>query len=152
MRPSILVSAAPHQQSWTTLGDCATIPFVKRRDTILGKRREPRLLAKLHVRISGIDASGRPILLMVPTLNVSRQGALLEGIQARLKVGDSVAITYKTSKARFRVTWVGDAQRAGQIGVQIVETEKCIWDATALPPMAADIYLAPPVKERKGSP
>jgi hypothetical protein len=152
MRPSILGSAAPQPQSWTTFGDCATIPSVKGRDTILGKRREPRLLAKLHVRISGIDASGRPILLMVPTLNVSRQGALLEGIQAMLKVGDAVAITYKTSKARFRVTWVGDAERAGQIGVQMVETEKCIWDATVLPPMAADIYVTPPVKERKGSP
>jgi hypothetical protein len=152
MRPSILGSAAPGQQSWTTLGDCATIPSVNMKDTILGKRREPRMLAKLHVRIAGIDASGRPILLMVPTLNVSRQGALLEGIQARLKVGDSVAITYKTSKARFRVTWVGDAERAGQIGVQMVETEKCIWDATVLPPMAADIYVAPPVKEGKGSP
>ena len=117
---------------------------------ILGKRREPRMLAKLHVRIAGIDASGRPILLMVPTINVSRQGALLEGIQARLKVGDSVAITYKTSRARFRVTWVGDAERAGQIGVENVETEKCIWGATALPPMAADMYVAPPAL--KGSP
>jgi hypothetical protein len=152
MRPSILGSAAPHQQSWTTPGDCATIPSVKGRDTILGKRREPRMLAKLHVRIAGIDARGRPILLMVPTINVSRQGALLEGIQAMLKVGDSVAITYKTSKARFRVTWVGDAERAGQIGVQSVETEKCIWDTTALPPMAADMYVAPPADEHKGLP
>jgi len=118
----------------------------------LGKRREPRILAKLHVRIAGIDTSGRPILLMVPTRNVSRQGALLEGVQGMLKVGEIVAITYKTSKARFRVTWVGDAERAGQIGVQSVETEKCIWDATALPPMAADMYVEPPAKEHKGSP
>jgi len=108
--------------------------------------------AKLPVRITRTDASGRPILLMVPTRNVSRQGALLEGVQGTLKVGETVAITYKTSKARFRVTWVGDAERAGQIGVQSVETEKCIWDATALPPVAADMYVAPPAKERKGSP
>ena len=119
---------------------------------ILGKRQEPRMEAKLHVRIAGIDASGRPVLLMVPTRNVSRRGALLEGIQGVLKVGDSVAITYKTSRARFRVTWVGDGERAGQVGVQSLETEKCIWDATALPPMAADMYVAPPAKERKGSP
>ena len=108
--------------------------------------------AKLHVRIAGVDARGRPILLMVPTRNISRQGALLEGIQSMLKVGEIVAITYKTSRARFRVTWVGDAERAGQIGVQSLETAKCIWDATALPPMAVDIYVAPPAKERKGSP
>ncbi|PYX57037.1 MAG: hypothetical protein DMG76_13165 [Acidobacteria bacterium] len=93
--------------------------------------------AKLHVRIAGIDASGSPILLLVPTRNISRQGALLDGIQA-------------TCRARFRVSWVGDAERAGQIGVQNVETEKCIWDATALPPMAADMYVAPPAL--KGSP
>jgi hypothetical protein len=119
---------------------------------MLGKRREPRKPAKLHVRIAGLDASGRPILLMVPTRNVSRQGALLEGVQGMLKVGEIVTITYKTSKARFRVTWVGDAARAGQIGVQSVETEKCIWDATALPPMGADMYVEPPAKESKGSP
>jgi len=108
--------------------------------------------AKLHVRIAGTDDSGQPILLIVPTRNVSRQGASLEGVQGTLKVGEIVAITYKTSRARFRVTWVGDGDRAGQIGIQSVEAEKCIWDATALPPMAADMYVAPPAKERKGSP
>ena len=34
----------------------------------MGERREPRMQAKLHVRIAGIDASGSPILLLVPTL------------------------------------------------------------------------------------
>ena len=110
----------------------------------MGKRREPRIKTRLQVRIAGTDASGRPLLQMVTTRDISRQGALLDGIQATLKVGEIVAITYKTSRARFRVTWVGDAERAGQIGVQNVETEKCIWGATALPPMAADMYVAPP--------
>jgi hypothetical protein len=118
----------------------------------LGKRREPRRQAKLHVRIAGVDAGGRPILLMVPTRNVSRQGALLEGVQGMLKVGEMVTITHKSSRARFRVTWVGDGERAGQIGVQSTETEKCIWDATDLPPMAADVYIGPPAKDPKGSP
>ena len=108
--------------------------------------------AKLHVRIAAVDDSGRPILLMVPTRNVSRQGALLEGIQGMLKVGQIVTMTHKTSKARFRVMWVGDGERAGQIGVQTVETEKCIWDAAVLPSMTADLYVAPAAKDRKGSP
>lgn len=80
---------------------------------------------------------------MVPTRNVSRQGALLDGIQGMLKVGQIVAITYKTGKARFRVTWVGDAEKAGQVGVQSLETEKCLWGATVLLPMAADMYVEP---------
>ncbi len=97
--------------------------------------------AKLHVRIAGMDDSGRPILLMVPTRNVSRQGALIEGIQDSLKVGQIVAITYQANKSRFRVTWVGAGEKAGQIGVQSIEPQKCIWNTVALPPMAADVYI-----------
>jgi hypothetical protein len=101
--------------------------------------------ARLQVRIAGIDSSGRALLQIVPTRNISRQGALLAGIQGKLRPGEVIAITYKNSKARFRVSWVGDAgtEGAGQIGVQSLEPEKCIWDTTTLPPMAADMYLAP---------
>ena len=102
--------------------------------------------ARLQVRIAGIDASGRALLQIVPTRNISRQGALLAGIQGEVKLGETIAITYKNSKARFLVTWVGEpgTERAGQIGVQSVDAEKCIWDTSTLPPMAADMYTAPP--------
>lgn len=103
----------------------------------MGKRREPRMQARLQVRIAGSDGSGRPILLMVRTRNVSRQGALLEGIHGVLRAGEIVVITYKTSRARFRVAWAGDGETAGQVGVQSVEAEKCIWDAAALLPYVA---------------
>lgn len=63
---------------------------------------------------------------MVTTRNISRQEALLEGIQGKLKLGEIIAVTYMSSRARFRVTWVGDAgaERAGQIDVQSVEPDK----------------------------
>ena len=82
---------------------------------------------------------------MVPTRNISRQGALLAGIQGKLKPGEIIAITYKNSKARFRVTWVGDVgtEGSGQIGVQSLEPGKCIWDTATLPPMTADMYIPP---------
>lgn len=117
----------------------------------MGERREPRIQARLQVRIAAIDASGRPLLQMVTTRNISRQGALLEGIQSKLKLGEIVAITYESSRARFRVIWVGDAgtERAGQIGIQSVEPDKCIWDTTTLPPMAVDMYTIPPTRERR---
>jgi len=101
--------------------------------------------ARLQVRIAGIDASGRALLQMVPTRNISRQGALLAGIQGKLEIGEIITITYKNSKARFRVTWMGDTgtEGAGQIGVHSVEPEKCIWDTTTLPPMTADMYAPP---------
>lgn len=117
----------------------------------MGKRREPRKQARLEVRIAGVDASGRALLQIIPTRNISRQGALLEGVRGKLEVGEIVAITYENTRVRFRVTWVGDVgtERAGQIGIQSIEPEKCIWDPTTLPPDAADVYVAPLAKERR---
>jgi hypothetical protein len=44
-------------------------------------------------------------------------------------------VSYKSSKARFQVTWMGDAgtDKAGQVGVQSVDPVRCIWDAATLP-------------------
>lgn len=116
----------------------------------MGQRRNPRMQAKLQVRIAGIDANGRALLQMVTTRNISRDGALLDGIQGTFKPGEVISLSYKNNKGRFRVTWVGDTgtDKAGQIGVQSVDPAKCIWDAATLPPTAADTYAAQP-KERR---
>jgi PilZ domain len=110
----------------------------------MGKRRDPRIQAKLQVRIAGLDASGRPLLQIVTTQNISRQGALLDGIQGAFKLGEIISVSYKNNKARFRVSWMGDTGTAGacQMGVQSVDPAKCIWDVASLPPTAADTYAA----------
>jgi hypothetical protein len=117
----------------------------------MGNRRDPRIPARLQVRIAGMDVNKRALLQIVTTRNISRQGALLEGLQGTLKPGEIISITYKNNKARFRVSWVGDpgTDRAGQIGVQSVDPAKCIWDAAILPPPVADGYAAPSAKERR---
>jgi hypothetical protein len=116
----------------------------------MGKRRDPRVLAKLEVRIAGIDASGRPLMQAATTHDISLHGALLEGIQGTLKAGEVISIRYKENKARFRVAWAGapGTDRAGQIGVETVEPSKCIWDAAVLPPPGSDAY-APKTRERR---
>ena len=117
----------------------------------MGKRRDPRIEARLPVRIAGIDVNGRPLLQMVTTRNISRRGALLEGIQGTFKPEETISLTYQNNKGRFRVSWVGDAgtDRAGQVGVQSTDSAKCIWDAAILPPPAADTYATPAAKERR---
>jgi hypothetical protein len=116
----------------------------------MGKRRDPRIQAKLQVRIAGIDASGRPLLQMVTTQDISRHGALLDGIQGAFKLGEIISVSFKNNKARFRVSWMGDTAsgKAGQMGVQSVDPAKCIWDAAMLPPTATDTYAAK-AKERR---
>jgi c-di-GMP-binding flagellar brake protein YcgR len=120
----------------------------------MGKRRDPRIEAKLQIRIAGVDVNGRPVLQMVTTRNISRGGALLAGVQGTFKAEETISLTYKNNKGRFRVSWVGEpgTPRAGQIGVQSIDSAKPIWDSALLPPAAADTYAAPAAKERRQHP
>ncbi len=117
----------------------------------MGKRRDPRIEAKLPIRVAGIDVNGRPVLQKAATRNISRGGALLEGIEGRFKPKEIVSLTYKNNKARFRVSWMGEigTDRAGQMGVQSIDATKCIWDATILPPPITDNYASSALKERR---
>jgi hypothetical protein len=114
----------------------------------MGKRREPRIQARLQVRIAGIDASGRPLLQMVMTRDISRQGALLEGVRGTFKPGETISVSYNNNKARFRVSWMGTS-KAGQMGVQSIDPAKCIWDAATLPPPAPDTFAAQAKEHRQ---
>src|SRR6266404_4682600 len=116
----------------------------------MGKRREPRIQVRLQVRVAGTDASGRALLQMVTTRDISRHGARLEGIEREFTPGEIIPLSYRNNKARFQVSWMGDARtnRAGDMGVQIIDPAKCIWDAATLPPATADTYAAK-TKERR---
>jgi len=91
---------------------------------------------------------------MVTTRDISRHGARLEGIEREFTPGEIISLSYRNNKARFQVSWMGDARtnRAGEMGVQIIDPAKCIWDATTLPPTTADPYTSPSPKERRQHP
>lgn len=119
----------------------------------MGKRREPRTEVALPVRIFGTDAEGRVFSENVVTVDISRSGAKLKGVQARIKPGETIGITHGTSKGRFRVTWAGQpgTPSFGQIGVMNVTPEKSIWDVP-LPPPAIDPFRRQTASDRRGHP
>ena len=96
----------------------------------LGKRRDPRIDVVLPVLLTGIDENGRPLDQRVTTVNVSRRGALLEGVHGRLRPGDRVTLTHGQKREMFRVAWVGEAGTPGdgQIGVSALESNSSFWD------------------------
>jgi len=96
----------------------------------LGNRRDPRIELALPVLLSGSDASGRPLDQRAITVNISRRGALLQGIHGVLKPGDSVALARGAKQEQFRVAWVGEQESAaaGQIGVAAVDPNSTFWD------------------------
>jgi hypothetical protein len=95
----------------------------------LGKRRDPRIDLALPVQLSGTDVSGRPLDQRVLTINISRRGALLQGIHGVLRLGDIVSLSRLQQKEQFRVAWVGaeDTPAAGQIGVAAVDPNTSFW-------------------------
>ena len=72
----------------------------------LGDRRDPRIDLALPVSLSGTDVSGRPLDQRVMTINISRRGALLEGVHGMLKMGRDFSFAACTKKKQFRVAWV----------------------------------------------
>jgi hypothetical protein len=96
----------------------------------LGKRRDPRIDLALPVLLSGTDISGRPLDQRVTTVNISRRGALLEGIHGELQSGDVLSLARLHKKEQFRVAWVGadGSPAAGQIGVASVDPNTSFWN------------------------
>lgn len=96
----------------------------------LGDRRDPRIDLALPVSLTGIDASGRPLDQRVMTINISRRGALLEGVHGVLKAGDTVSLGRLQKKEQFRVAWVTDeaSPANGQIGVAAVDPNTSFWN------------------------
>jgi len=97
----------------------------------LGKRRDTRVDAVLPVLLSGTDIQGRPLSQRVMTVNISRRGALLEGIHGELKFGDKISLTRAGKKEEFRVAWVRDADtpEGARIGVAAVDQNTTFWDS-----------------------
>ena len=95
----------------------------------LGKRRDPRIDLALPVLLTGTDSSGRPLDQRVITINISRRGALLDGIHGLLGPGDKISLARGHKKEEFRVAWVGgdNTPAAGQIGVAAVDPNTSFW-------------------------
>src|SRR3954469_23849024 len=100
----------------------------------MGRRIDDRVPATLSIRVWGMDSAGRPFSSPARTIDVTRTGARITGLEHACQKGDVIGIQCGELKARFRVVWVGNSgsARAGQVGVHCVESGKYIW-GVALP-------------------
>src|SRR5262249_28064203 len=85
---------------------------------------------RVPVRIFGTDSGGQIFSEKVFTVNVSRGGAELSGVQAQLKMEEIIGLTYGTVKGHFRIKWVGEngTPRSGHVGLLNLSPEKVLWD------------------------
>jgi len=80
-----------------------------------------------------MTAQGKPFVQKARTQNISRNGALISGINDVLNVGDTIVVQLEQKKARFRVVriLVGLAGKY-QIGLQMQDGQDSPW-TTVLP-------------------
>jgi hypothetical protein len=116
----------------------------------MGRRREPRKDIQLPVRIFGTDSSGQVFSEKAITVNVSHQGAELSGVQAKIKIEETIGLTYGKNRVHFRVKWIGKlgTPKAGHVGLLNMAPEKPLWDLP-LPSPAPDNYQQRVAEQRK---
>lgn len=92
-------------------------------------RKELRIPQSLRVRVRGLDRNGQKFAQSALTVDVSQHGARLDGIGYLTWRGETIEVSHRWRKARFRVVWVGDigTPQAGQAGLYCLEPNKDIW-------------------------
>lgn len=118
----------------------------------MGKRGEPRKEVQVPVRIFGTDSAGAVFSQKAVTVNISRNGVELAGVQSTLKIDEIIGLTYGPNRVHFRVKWVGSpgTAKAGHVGLLNVSPGKPLWDFP-LSPSAPDPYQ-PGLNERRKYP
>jgi uncharacterized phage infection (PIP) family protein YhgE len=94
------------------------------------KRRDLRLEVALPVIVITNDAKGHPVEQEATILDVSRYGALLQGVKGQIRRGMTISLSRMKRQQKFRVAWVGEAGslKAGQIGLSAVDPPTSFWD------------------------
>jgi diguanylate cyclase (GGDEF)-like protein len=99
------------------------------RDTYIRKRLDVRHSLALPVRVWGMDATGQMFEDYATTVDVTTTGAHITGIKHLLQRGCVIGVEHRSSRARYRVSWVqtADDGTPAKVGVQLIESGKFIW-------------------------
>ena len=95
----------------------------------MGSLSQLQVPAQLEVRVWGMDASGKPFFQTAHTITISSQAATLTGVTCLEGPGEVIGVQHGDQKARFRVVWMGRGGTAdeGQLGIESLDADKCIW-------------------------
>ena len=91
-------------------------------------RKRPRVPKTVRVIVKGTDPKGHPFAQTAYTVDLSEDGARLDGIGFLTSPGQTIEVRRLWRKARFRVIWIGHVgtTESNQAGV-VLESEKNIW-------------------------
>jgi hypothetical protein len=94
-------------------------------------RKEPRVAKSLRVIVKGIDAKGNPFAQTAYTVDLSKDGARLDGIGFLTSPGQTIEVRRRWSfrKGQFRVVWIGQVgtSESNHVGVFGLQRDKKLW-------------------------
>ena len=93
-----------------------------------GTRKAPRVPKTLRVIVKGTDPRGHPFAQSAYTVDLSEDGARLDGVGFLTTPGQTIEVRRIWRKARFRVVWIGQvgSTESNHVGV-VLQSEKNIW-------------------------
>jgi len=124
----------PHPQSGCEVG----LAFQKPAPTFWRKTRGgPRATQTFRVFVRGKDRNGNPFSQSSCTMDISEDGARLDGVAYLTAPGQVIEVKRRWhGKARFRVAWVGQigTSESNQIGICNVDPVRLPWRVKAAAP------------------
>ncbi len=102
------------------------------------RRKELRVPAEIEIILSAVKADGTPFNQTVSARNLSGSGALLTGLDHKLRCGDLIRIHYGDNQARFRVVWMANSAHGPfTAAVHKLPNDSCPWAAALTESIAA---------------
>ena len=92
-------------------------------------RKQQRVPKTLRVVVNGTDSRGHPFKQTSYTVDLSQDGARLDGIGFLTSPGQTIEVRRLWRKKRFRVVWIGHVgtTEANHVGIVGLQREKDIW-------------------------
>ena len=92
-------------------------------------RKHQRVPKTLRVVVNGTDSRGHPFKQSSYTVDLSQNGARLDGIGFLTSPGQVIEVRRLWRKKKFRVVWIGHVgtTEANQVGVVGLQNDKDIW-------------------------
>jgi len=92
-------------------------------------RKKPRVPKTFRVIVKGIDPKGHPFAQTAYTVDLSQDGARLDGVGFLTTPGQTIEVRRRWRKAHYRVVWIGHVgtSESNQVGVCRLQSEKDIW-------------------------
>ncbi len=92
-------------------------------------RKKPRIPKTFRVLVKGTDSKGHNFAQTAYTIDLSKEGARLDGVGFLTAPGQTIEVRRRWRKARFRVVWIGQVGTAesNQVGLYGLDADKNIW-------------------------